>query len=94
MNKKRNDAQEMNKALVHWRWEEVWAKGNVAAVDEYIAANYVDHPSPPGLLPGPEGTKQALTAYRRAFPALKATVAACWMKSCEANDNSVAISLT
>jgi hypothetical protein len=38
--------------------------------------------------------KQALTAYRRAFPALKATVAARWMGSCEANDNSVAILLT
>jgi hypothetical protein len=89
-----SQAEEKNKALVRWWWEEVWAKGNLAAVDEFIAANYVDHPSLPGLPPGPEGMKQALTAYRRAFPALKATVAARWMGSCEANDNSVAILLT
>jgi predicted ester cyclase len=65
---------EENKALVRWWWEEVWGKGNVAAVDEFMAANYVDHPSLPGLPPGPEGMKQALTTYRTGFPDLKATL--------------------
>ena len=31
-------------------------------------------PIPSGLLPGPEGTKQAITTYRTAIPDLKATV--------------------
>jgi predicted ester cyclase len=69
-----SEGEEKNKALTRWWWEEVWVKGNVAAVDEFIAANYVDHPSLPGLPPGPEGMKQALTYYRTAFHDLKATV--------------------
>jgi predicted ester cyclase len=69
-----SEAEEKNKALVRWWWEEVWVKGNVAATDKFIAANYVDHPSLPGLPPGPEGMKQALTYYRSAFPALEATI--------------------
>ena len=66
--------EEKNKALVRWWWEEVWVKGNVAAMDEFMAANYVDHPVPPGLPPGPEGMKQALTYYRTASPELQATL--------------------
>lgn len=38
-------AQE-NEALVRWFFEEVWGKGNVAAVDEYIAADYVTQVAP------------------------------------------------
>jgi predicted ester cyclase len=66
--------EEKNKALVRWWWEEAWIKGNVAATDEFIAPNYVDHPSLPGLPPGPEGMKQVITTYRTAFPNLKATL--------------------
>jgi predicted ester cyclase len=42
--------------------------------DEFIAPNYVDHPNLPGLPPGPEGMKQALTYYRAASPQLQATL--------------------
>jgi predicted ester cyclase len=64
----------MNEALVrHW-WEEVWVEGNVAATDGFMAPDYVDHPSPPGLPPGPEGMKQALTTYRTTLPDVKATL--------------------
>jgi predicted ester cyclase len=66
--------EEKNKALTRWWWEEVWLKGNVAATDEFMAPNYVDHPSLPGLPPGPEGMKQALTYYRAASPQLQATL--------------------
>jgi predicted ester cyclase len=69
-----SEAEEKNKALTRWWWEEVWVKGNVAATDEFIAPNYVDHPGLPGIPPGPEGMKQALTYYHTAFPTLKATV--------------------
>jgi hypothetical protein len=47
------DEEQKNKALVRWWWEEVWLKGNVAATDEFMAPNYVDHPNLPGLPPGP-----------------------------------------
>ena len=33
----------------------MWVKGNVAATDEFMAANYVDHPDLPSLPPGREG---------------------------------------
>ena len=65
---------EENKALVRCYFEEVLSKGNVDAVDEFMAPNYVDHSIPSGLPPGTEGLKQATITYRTAFPDLKATL--------------------
>ena len=67
-------AEEKTKALVSKFFEEAWGKGNLAAVDEFIAADYVMYPIASGLPPGPEGTKQAITTYRTAFPDLQVTV--------------------
>jgi 8-oxo-dGTP pyrophosphatase MutT (NUDIX family) len=39
-------AEERHKALVREFFEEAWIKGNVAAVDEFMAAEYVEHPRP------------------------------------------------
>jgi len=36
-----------NKILVREFFEEAWVKGNVAAVDEFMAPDYVEHPRPP-----------------------------------------------
>jgi steroid delta-isomerase-like uncharacterized protein len=69
-----SEAEEKDKALVRSFFEEVWNKGNVAAVDEFMAADYVDHSIPSGLPPGREGLKQANTTYHTAFPDLKATL--------------------
>jgi steroid delta-isomerase-like uncharacterized protein len=69
-----SEAQENNKALVRRYFEEAWGKGNVAAVDEFMAAEYVEHPIPSGLPPGTEGLKQMTIKYRTAFPNLKATL--------------------
>jgi steroid delta-isomerase-like uncharacterized protein len=66
--------EEKHKALVRRFHEEAWNKGNVAAVDEFMAADYVDYPIPSGLPPGTEGLKQTITTYRTAFPDLRATV--------------------
>ena len=44
-------AQE-NEALVRWFFEEAWGKGNLAAVDEYVAADHVEHTLPPQLTAG------------------------------------------
>jgi len=65
---------EENKALVRRFFEEAWAKGDVAAVDEFMATDYVEHPRPSSQPPGPEGLKQLITAYRSAFPDLKTTL--------------------
>ncbi len=66
--------EQNNKALIRRFFEEVWVKGNVAAVDEVMAPNYVDHPFPPGIPPGPEGVKQTLAAYRTTSPDLQSTL--------------------
>jgi steroid delta-isomerase-like uncharacterized protein len=67
-------AEESNKALVRRFFEEAWVKGNVSAVDEFMAADYVEHPRPSTLPPGAEGLKQLILAYRTAFPDLKLTL--------------------
>src|SRR5215204_4692748 len=61
---------EENKALVRKFYEEAWVKGNEEAVDEFIAADYVEH----GLTTGAEGLKRSITAYRTAFPDWKTTL--------------------
>jgi steroid delta-isomerase-like uncharacterized protein len=67
-------AEEDNKALVREFFEEAWGNGNMAAVDEFMAADYVEHPRPSTLPPGTEGLKQLIDAYRTAFPDLKMTL--------------------
>ena len=44
-------AEEKNKALVRRVFEEVWVKRNLAAVDEFMAPNYVEHPIASGMPP-------------------------------------------
>jgi ketosteroid isomerase-like protein len=39
-----SEVEEKNKALVRKFFEEAWNKGDVAAVDEFMAADYVEHP--------------------------------------------------
>src|ERR671917_245435 len=66
-----------NEALVRRLFEEVWAKGNVAAVDEFMAADYVEHTehaAPPGSRPGRDSVKQRIALYYEAFPDLKVTI--------------------
>ena len=66
--------EEKNKALVREFLGEAWGKGNMAAVDEFMAADYVEHPRPSNLQAGTEGLKQLIGAYRTAFPDLKMTI--------------------
>jgi predicted ester cyclase len=60
---------ETNKALVRRFYEEI-DKGNVEALDELVAADYLDHNPPPfpGLPPGREGLKQAFRLFLVATP--------------------------
>jgi serine phosphatase RsbU (regulator of sigma subunit)/predicted ester cyclase len=66
-------AQE-NEALVRRYFEEVWAKGNVAAVDEFMAPNYVEHTVPPNSRPGRDTLKQFVGMSHNAFPDVKGTL--------------------
>ncbi len=60
---------EQNKALVRQFYAEIDA-GNVDAIDELVAADYVDHhPAPfPGMPDGREGLKQAFRIFWDATP--------------------------
>jgi steroid delta-isomerase-like uncharacterized protein len=66
--------EEKNKLLVREFLGEAWGKGNMAAVDELMASDYVEHPRPSNLPAGTEGLKQLIAAYRTAFPDLKVTL--------------------
>jgi predicted SnoaL-like aldol condensation-catalyzing enzyme len=58
-----------NKALARRFYEEV-DKGNVEAMDELVAENYIDHSLPPfpGLGSGREGVKQSIRLFWTASP--------------------------
>jgi predicted ester cyclase len=60
---------EANKALVRLFYEEI-DKGNLEAMDELVAEDYIDHNPPPfpGLAPGREGLKQAFKMFWEATP--------------------------
>ena len=64
---------EENKVLLRRLFEEVWNQGNLATVDELLAADYVLH-DPAMLIRGPEGFKAYVSAFRVAFPDLHATI--------------------
>jgi steroid delta-isomerase-like uncharacterized protein len=64
---------EENKVVLRRLYEEVWSQGNLATVDELLAADYVLH-DPAHLVRGPEGFKAYVATFRAAFPDLHATV--------------------
>jgi steroid delta-isomerase-like uncharacterized protein len=69
-------ATEANKAAARRFFEEVWGKGNWAAAEELVGAEYRLHDSAdPDLPPGPEGAKRAAAAFRTAFPDMEVTEA-------------------
>src|SRR5689334_23288506 len=60
---------EANKAIVRRLYEAAFNHaGDLAVVDEFVAEDFVDHASPPGLPHGREGFRQAVLAWRSAFP--------------------------
>jgi predicted ester cyclase len=60
---------EMNKALVRRFYEQI-DLGNLSAMDELVAEDYIDHNPPPfpALGPGREGLKQAFRVFQEATP--------------------------
>jgi predicted ester cyclase len=70
-----HDGVEGNKDVIRRLLAEV-DRGNLAAVDTYYAAGYVDHtPSPiRGLASGRDGVRQAFGIFQRAFPDTRHTI--------------------
>ena len=64
---------EENKALLRRLFEEVWNQGNLGTVDELLATDYVLN-DPGQMVRGPEGFKAYVSAFRAAFPDMKATI--------------------
>ena len=62
-----------NKALVRRFTEEVFGKRNPAAIDEFLADDFVLHAAPPGVTPDREGYKQWINTVFAAFPDLQST---------------------
>src|SRR5215216_3341824 len=62
---------EENEALVRRYFEEAWVKRNLAAVDEFMVPNYIEHQIPDGRLTSRHSLKQLLAMYYKAFPDMK-----------------------
>jgi serine phosphatase RsbU (regulator of sigma subunit)/predicted ester cyclase len=62
---------EENEALVRRYFEEAWVKRNMAAVDELMVPNYVEHQIPDGRLTSRHSLKQLLAMYYKAFSDMK-----------------------
>jgi predicted SnoaL-like aldol condensation-catalyzing enzyme len=60
--------EDRNKALLHRFYEELWTKGNMEAIPELLAEDFVDHHPLPGAPPGREGLAALVTMWRTAFP--------------------------
>jgi steroid delta-isomerase-like uncharacterized protein len=55
--------------------EEAFGQGQLALVDEFVAADAVDHdPANPEGVRGPAGIKEQISMYRAAFPDLQFTI--------------------
>jgi len=65
---------EENKALVRRFLEEVWNKGKLALVNEFLATDYVYHHPTGMVLHGIEKYKQLVSEVRTAFPDIHFTI--------------------
>jgi steroid delta-isomerase-like uncharacterized protein len=58
---------QQNEAIVRRLIEEAWNRGNLAVVDDCLAARYTEE-GPLETVRGPEDEKAMITKYRNAFP--------------------------
>jgi steroid delta-isomerase-like uncharacterized protein len=65
--------EDRNKALLRRFYEELWSKGNLDAISELVAEDFVDHHPLPGAPPGREGLAALVTTWRTAFPDMSET---------------------
>src|SRR5215469_1615251 len=62
------DAIEQNKSTVTEFIDALFTKGDLGAVDEYLAEEFVNHDPPLGVTADREGMRQAGAMFRAAFP--------------------------
>ena len=84
-----SDHSNKNVELVKRFFEEVWNKGNLGLVDEFLAPDFVDYNRPPGTPDGREGYTAGVNMIRTAFPDFHFT-----LDQILAEDNRVAVRLT
>ena len=65
---------EANKVIVRRMFEEIFNQGNLALVDTWVAATFVNHAAPAEMLSGPESLKGHVVLLRAAFPDVHFTV--------------------
>ena len=63
--------EDRNKALLRRFYEELWSKGNLEAIPELVAGDFVDHHPLPGAPPGLEGLAALVVMWRTAFPDMR-----------------------
>ncbi len=60
---------EANAALVARFYDQVWNRGDLALLDELVAADHAYHdPTTPRVAPGPAGVRRLVAEHRTAFP--------------------------
>ena len=67
-------SESQNKALMQRFYEEFWCRGNVDAVDELVAPDFVDHQRPAHWPEGPSGLKRLVREWRLGFPDMTETI--------------------
>lgn len=67
------DAVTDNRAIVR-RVLSVFNTGDLAILDQLVAADFTNHNAPPGAPQGLEGRKATVAMFRRGFPDLESTV--------------------
>ena len=65
---------EENKVRVRRFYEKVFNQKNLAAIDDFVAPNVIDHSLPPGAPGGIEGVRLTIGMFVTAFPDLHLTV--------------------
>lgn len=63
-----------NKALMRRFYEELWSKGNLEAIPELVAEDFVDHQAPVGQPSGREELAGLVVMWRIGFPDMQETV--------------------
>jgi len=68
--------EEQNKQMSRRFTEEIWNKGKLDQIGDFVAPNHKNHPSAsaPDFGQGPQGFSQLVSLYRTAFPDTNLTI--------------------
>lgn len=66
--------KERNETLMRRFYEELWSRGNLEAIPELVAENFVDHQAPVGQTSGRELLAGLVVMWRTGFPDMRETV--------------------